>query len=84
MLKTIKDEWETFSEVVYGGKNISQIQYDETKRAFYAGAYVVLTHAIQIGKLNITKRQEMDHFKSLKLELEEYFQDQIRKSTEIN
>jgi hypothetical protein len=34
---TIKDEWARFSLLVFGDKKPSDVQYQEMRRAFYAG-----------------------------------------------
>ena len=37
-MKTIEQEWDDFSKFIYKDIKVGKIQYNETKRAFFAGA----------------------------------------------
>lgn len=40
---TLKEEFEKYFYIVYGGQEISKIQYVETRKAFIAGAGIMIT-----------------------------------------
>jgi len=64
---TIAAMWATFSKAIFGDEKPSSVQYNETRRAFYAGYHAALMDC----KLKVTALSERDGCKALAdLELE--------------
>ena len=42
MMQTVKDNWETYEKACYGKVKVTDVQQQETKQAFYCGAFVMI------------------------------------------
>ena len=74
---TLQDQWDNF-ELAVGLVQFSQIQRQEMKRAFYAGATSILDAIMKSLSPDAEPTEEdMDYMNSLHLELVE-FSNQIR------
>jgi hypothetical protein len=49
---TVKESWAQFSKLVFGQRKPSDVQYQETRRAFYAGFQGALAASLEIAKLD--------------------------------
>ena len=56
---TIKEQWVSFIEVIFGNLMPSDVQYTEMQKAFYADSAVVLHNLGMISKLDEEKGVEV-------------------------
>lgn len=65
-MKTIQEEWDEYKTAVYKTTKLSEVHEAECKRAFLAGATVVLSQFIGIGQdPNISEDQGVEIIKTL-------------------
>lgn len=72
-METFAQMWESFRDKVIP-PTAPQIQVDEMRRAFYAGAWVTLTAVQRIGENDITEDAGIVYLEALKKEGEEFYQ----------
>jgi len=73
-MNTIQSGWESFSNLVI--PNVSKIQHDEMKKAFYAGAWEVVTIMMGISEKEVSEDAGAMVFQSL-IEECQTFKDSI-------
>lgn len=66
-LTTIEQEWDAYSTMIYDGISPSPVQFDETRRAFFAGGYSVFALMSELAGEDVS---ESDAFKYLTLTTE--------------
>lgn len=69
---TIESQWKSFSAKVLGGQLISKTQYNEMRRAFYAGASAVLAINWEIGDDSVTEEEGMQWIGNMTQEVTEF------------
>lgn len=74
MLRTIKEEWTDFVRKSYEGVPIGNTQYDEVRRAFYAGALVMLLNVNRIGEDDVSEDAGVDYLETVHAELNQFFE----------
>lgn len=84
MLKSISDEWTDFSEIVFRGMSPCQVQRREMKKAFFAGAFVMMETIKEIGDGHISDQEGIDHLASIEVEILEFMKSMIRRDRERN
>lgn len=80
---TIQQEWEGFSASVLP-KNAPQIQRDEMRQAFFAGAWTVVCQTIRIGEDDVSEQEGIDQISRVRAEIEEFKREYIRRYSEKN
>jgi hypothetical protein len=72
---TIKEQWESYVRAVMPA-SVGQVQLQETRRAFYAGAYAMIT-ALTAGVSDEAEMtpQDVNVMESLHRELEQFYSD---------
>lgn len=80
-LNSLKKEWTGFSTMIFQGTSPSQEQYDETKKAFYAGSLALMTMMNEIGEDDVDEVFGMAHLDSVHKECEAFYEG-LRKEQE--
>lgn len=70
--RTINSEWESLVKAMFGDGPISQIQYDEMKKAFYAGAATVIKIMIGVSDDSVSEEAGAEIFEGLRQECIEF------------
>ena len=71
-LKSIKDEWEGFSEMVFRGTNPSMTQIAEMRKAFFAGAWSLFCALEEIGCPHISESEGEAYLEARRAECLEF------------
>ena len=56
-LKSIAEEWQGFSAMVFRGMNPTETQIAEMQKAFYAGAWAMFTACEEIGEDHVSEEE---------------------------
>ena len=83
-LKSIEEEWQGFAKMVFGKSDVSTVQYGEMRKAFYAGAYVVVTALNRIGEPDVTEDEGVEYFENRDEECQQFYKDMIKEYSERN
>lgn len=85
-LKTIEEEWTGFSEMIFSKLKVppGPVQVEETKRAFFAGAWAMLTAFVALGGPQFSEEQAVRFLEEREEEGRAFYQDLIRKHAEGN
>lgn len=84
MLKSIEEEWKGFSSMIFKKLDPSQVQIDETKQAFFAGAWAILCALNEVGEPHISEDQGVAYFEERQAEGKAFYQDLIKRYAERN
>jgi len=84
MLKSIEDEWNGFSRMVFAKTNPSPVQVEEMKRAFFGGAWAILCALKEIGEPHISEADGIRYFEARQQEGQQFYRDLIKKYSEGN
>ena len=84
MLKSIQQEWEGYSAMVFRGMDVGPVQYAETKQAFFAGSWSVLQACNEIGEPHITEEQGEQWLRDRQAECLAFKDELIRRYSESN
>lgn len=84
MLKSIEQEWSGFSQMIYAKMTPSPVQLEETKRAFFAGAWAIFCASKRIGDPDISEAEALKWFGDRQREGEEFYRELITKYAEGN
>jgi hypothetical protein len=84
MLKTIEEEWLGFAEMVIPGIGPGSVQYDEMKKAFFAGVWVVQNALLEIAQPHISEDEGIQYFESIADECEAFKSKLMREYGERN
>jgi hypothetical protein len=79
MTPTLESEWNEFNDRILKAAGASQVQITETRRAFYAGAYSVMTALAAIGDDSVSEDEGVQRMESLRRECELFFQHKLGK-----
>lgn len=74
-MNTLGDCWYSYLTCVIPD-DAPDIQVEETKRAFYAGAYSALTMINTLASKNLEKEEEVKRFNDLVVEINEFVKTQ--------
>ena len=61
-LNSIQKEWEGFAAAVLSEVPVKSTQYKEMKKAFFGGAWAVVTAVEEIGEPHISDEEGMQYF----------------------
>ena len=70
MLKSIEEEWNDYASVVMPTVKPESVQYDETKKAFFAGA--VCVYAAFMEMMELSEEQSVDYLNNLRDDFERF------------
>ena len=83
-LKSIETEWKGFSEMVFKNINPSSNQTEEMKKAFFAGAWVILCAMREIGKPHISEDAGVAYMEARHQEGLAFFKKLMKDYAELN
>lgn len=83
-LKTIEEEWTAFSAMIFAKMNPGPVQVEETRKAFFAGAWAMLTAMRIVGTDEITEDQGVQFFDDRQKEGAEFYRKLMRDYAEGN
>lgn len=85
-LKTIEEEWQGFSAMIFGKMKVppGPVQVEETKQAFFAGAWAMLTAMQIVGTPEITEAEGRRFFEDRHREVKEFCRQLMWKHAEGN
>ncbi len=84
MLKSIEEEWLGFAAMVIPTLTKQHVQYQEMKKAFYAGAWAIQAAIAEIGEPHISEEEGCAHLDRLAAECREFQSQMMRKYGERN
>ena len=84
MLKSIEEEWQGFSAMIFAKLNPCPVQVEETKRAFFAGAWAILCALNEVGEPHISEDQGVQYFEDRQAEGKAFYQSLIKRYAERN
>jgi len=68
-MKTVQQEWESFSKEVFRGMDVSKTQSDEMRKAFFAGATAMLAMVQETGEPEISEDEGVARLDALQDEV---------------
>ena len=85
-MKTIEEEWQGFSSMIFAKMKEPPcaVQIEETKRAFFAGAWMILCAVKRIGEPDISEEDGFNYLESVHREGEQFYRDLIKRYAEGN
>lgn len=84
-LQTVKQQWAEYSTAIWRGMGrISNEQVNETRQAFYAGAYSMLMAVQRIGNDDVSESDGVNRLEEYKIELESFHRETIQNHTRRN
>lgn len=84
MLKSIEQEWQGFSEMVFRNCRPSMTQIAEMRKAFFAGACAMFSAVEEIGDEHVTDGQGFAFLEARKAECLEFRDQLMREYSERN
>lgn len=81
-LKTVAEEWDGFADHIFRNMPVSDVQREETKRAFFAGYWSMITDIEQAAEDGV-----MDSIEFMELrrtEVAEFFRGLVEKQAKRN
>ena len=84
--KTIEEEWQGFSGMIFAKMKPppGPVQIEETKRAFFAGAWAILTAMKAVGEPDVSESDGINYLDDLQHEGERFYQELMRQHSERN
>jgi len=76
MLNSVAKEWERFAAMVFD-KPPSKIQLNEMRKAFYAGAFTILTNVQEIAQPHISEAEGMQHLDNVCEECKAFYAEMM-------
>lgn len=83
-LNSMEKEWERFASMVFRGVEPGQNQLAEMKKAFFAGAFAMLTGCRLCGEPDVTEEQGVAYMEERSQELELFFREMIAEYCQSN
>ena len=84
MPDTIEIQWQRFAAAVFKGLNPSKTQFEETRKAFYAGVWALSCTMQALTNPAISEDDALAYMSSIQAECEEFFRDNLRKYLRSN
>jgi hypothetical protein len=85
MLKSIEEEWLGFAAIVLPpSERPGSVQYDEMKKAFFAGAWSLHMAVIEIGEPHVSEEEGCEFLTKLTAEINEFKTQMMREYGERN
>lgn len=83
-MKTIEQEWQGFSAMIFRNVEPTETQVIETRKAFFAGALAMLTATRQIGEPNVSEAEGIAYMEARWQESQEFYRKLIREYSQTN
>lgn len=83
IFKSIAEEWQGFEATVLA-KDALQIQRDEMRMAFFAGAWMVVCQTERMGEDDVSELEGMAQITALRDECREFQKEYIRRYSQKN
>ncbi len=83
-MKTIEEEWQGFSAMIFAGMTLAPNQAEEMRKAFFAGAWSMLCAMRRIGEPDISEDAGVQYFDDRQREGESFYRDLIKNHSERN
>lgn len=83
-LNSIEHEWNRFASLIYANTNPSLIQQQETKQAFFAGAWALFTALEEIGEPHISEEQGEEYLTAREAEMIEFKNELMKRYSLTN
>lgn len=83
-MKSIEQEWLSFSAMIFDKVNPAPNQVDEMRKAFFAGAWAMLCAVKRIGEPDISETAGMQYLEARQQEGERFYRDLITAYAEGN
>lgn len=80
--ETVQSKWDSFSEVMFKGLDVSDVQRDEMKKAFFAGSASMLGIVLGTGDPDISDEQRFAQFYALEEELSQFMKNELEGGTD--
>ena len=84
MMKSIEEEWNGFSAMVFAKMDPSPVQVEEMKRAFFGGAWAMLCAVKRIGDPDISEEEGIQYLEDCQQEGNAFYRELITKYAEGN
>lgn len=84
VLNSIEHEWQRFSKMIFRGMNPSPTQVFEMKKAFFAGAWVIVNGAKEVGEPHVSEEEGIEYFKNLEQECLKFHKKLMQEYVEGN
>lgn len=86
IFKTIEEQWQGYAAMVFRGMKPepSQVQVDETKQAFFAGAWAILNAFEAIGEPHVPEDFAVAYMEGRRKEIESFTKRLMAKYVERN
>jgi hypothetical protein len=83
-LKSIAQQWQSYYESILKPLNASKVQIDETRQAFYAGAWAMYAGVEAIGNVDISEERGHAYLEACKRECQDFKNELMAKYVEKN
>ena len=83
-LKSIEEEWQGYSAMIFKGVKPGEVQLKETKQAFFSGAWAMLCAMKQVGEESVTENQGVAYFEACQKEGQAFYRKMMRDFVERN
>lgn len=83
-MKSIAEQWQGFSEMIFRKTPASSVQRAEMRKAFYAGAWSLFCAMEEIGMPHISEDEGMEFLDKWKVECDAFKKQLMREYSESN
>lgn len=74
-METVKQLWDGYAAKILAPMNVSETQYMETRRAFYAGSFCMLMACQRLGEASISEDAGVDYLQARHDEIIHFYED---------
>lgn len=74
-MDTVEGMWDEFARRILAPMNVSENQYTETRRAFYGGAWCMLSAMQRIGEDDVNEDAGVAYLQSRHAEIVKFYED---------
>lgn len=67
-LKSVEQEWQDFAARVIPQLKPGQVQFDEMKKAFFAGVFALQSALVEIGQTHVSEDEGVAYLESIRIE----------------
>ena len=83
-LKSIEQEWHGFAKMIFQDCSVSTTQVTEMKKAFFAGAWTIVTAMNEIGEPHVSEAEGVQYFEDRDKECREFKKRMMAEYSETN
>lgn len=77
-LKSVQEEWLGFSGMVFSKQKPSDVQMEEMRRAFFAGAWAMFCGMKEIGEPDVSEEEGMAHLDRVEAECRAFYENLMK------